>query len=33
MRVSNKIFVKSMKYDTKTYTYDTKYDTKKDEIY
>ena len=33
MPASNKIFVKSMKYDTKTYTYDTKYDTKKAEIY
>ena len=28
MPASNKILVKSMKYDTKTYTYDTKYDTK-----
>ena len=28
MPVSNKIFVKSMKYDTKLYTYDTEYDTK-----
>ena len=28
MRASNKIFVKSMKYDTNSYTYDTTYDTK-----
>ena len=28
MLVSDKIFVKSMKYDTKLYTYDTEYDTK-----
>ena len=28
MLVSDNIFVKSMKYDTKLYTYDTEYDTK-----
>ena len=28
MPASNKISVKSMKYDTKSYAYDTKYDTK-----
>lgn len=33
MPASNKIFVKSMKYDTNSYTYDTTYDTKKAVIY